>query len=327
MENDIIKFVNINNIVRNEKQPRKKFDAEKLKELAASIKEQGILQPLLVEKINDTQYRIIAGERRYRASEIAGITEIPVIVKKFNNLQKMQVAIIENVQREELNPIEEAYAYMYLMHEGGFTQDEIAKKIGKSRSAIANTIRLVSLQQKYVNSIISGELTQGHARALLSIQNPSDRDLLFNEIIKNNLNVRNSENLAAFLNNGGIINSNFDIKKLDSYVLSNDNTPDILVYENANDGLESGSNEINFKDSTNNELKNRLSNRKSRLGLDELSIVREMEDKLSKILNMKVKLKGSSKCGKMQINYISYADLNNLYRKLGSEKDLIEEDD
>ena len=319
MENELIKIISIKNIVRNEKQPRKSFDKNKLDDLAASIKEQGILQPLLVEKIDEDKYRIIAGERRYRAAEIAGVNEVPVIVKKFNNLQKMQVAIIENVQREELNPIEEAYAYMYLMHEGGFTQEEVAKKIGKSRSAVANTIRLASLQQNYVNSLIKGEITQGHARALLSIQNPYDRELLYKEIISNGLNVRDSENLAVFLNNGGRITKNFDIQKLrDSVIQDNNGTNDINIYEN--DDEESEEADV-IKKSKKNDTK------KSKYSIDELSIIKEIEDKFSKILNMKVRLKGNTKYGKMQISYISYRELDKLYKRLGSDKDLIEEEE
>ncbi len=320
MENELIKIVSINNIVRNEKQPRKNFDKSKLNDLAASIKEQGILQPLLVEKIEDDKYRIIAGERRYRAAEIAGMSEVPVIVRKFNNLQKMQVAIIENVQREELNPIEEAFAYMYLIHEGGFTQEEVAKKIGKSRSAVANTIRLASLQQNYVNSLIKGEITQGHARALLSIQNPYDRELLYKEIINNGLNVRDSENLAIFLNNGGRITKNFDVKKLRDSVIQNDNdVNDINIYEN-NDEEDGDEISIAKKIKKNNAGKNKSS-------IDELSIMKEIEDKFSRILNMKVRLKGNTKYGKMQINYISYVELDKLYKRLGSDKDLIEEEE
>ena len=195
-------YVPITSISPNPNQPRKTFDEESLNELAVSIKEQGIIQPLIVEEIVPGRYSIVAGERRFRAAEIAGLDKLPVIIMTLTEIQRIQMSLIENVQREDLNPIEEAYAYQYLIQRSNMTQEEVAAKVGKSRSAIANSIRLLGLSDKLKDDVISGQLTAGHARAILSLVNPADQQLLREKIIDNELSVREAERLADEYNKG-----------------------------------------------------------------------------------------------------------------------------
>ena len=181
---DRIISVSIDKIKANENQPRKSFDDNTLEELAESIKNQGVLQPLLVEKINDDCYIIVAGERRFRAAKLAGLKEIPVIVRSFTEIERIEVALIENIQRENLNSIDEAAAYQYLIQKSGLTQEEVAVKVGKKRSTVANSLRLLQLPDSMKDDVISGVLSAGHARAILSLVNPNDRVLLRDKIIE-----------------------------------------------------------------------------------------------------------------------------------------------
>lgn len=194
--------IDISNIKANPNQPRKVFDLEKLNELSQSIATQGIIQPLLVEEIAENSYVIIAGERRYRASKLAGLSKVPCIVREFSDLQRMEVSLIENIQRESLNPVEEARAYSYLISQSGIKQEELAKRVGKSRPAIANSIRLLNLSPNMLDSLEKGDFTSGHARAILSVENPAEREILYSEIISKGLSVRQSEEMAGNLNNG-----------------------------------------------------------------------------------------------------------------------------
>ena len=173
-----------------------------LDELAESIKSQGIIQPLIVEEIVPGKYSIIAGERRFRAAQIAGLEKLPVIIKKPSELDRIQMSLIENLQRENLNPIEEASAYQYLIQRSGMTQEDVAEKVGKSRSAVANSIRLLSLNDSIKDDVIAGNISAGHARAILSLINPSDQQLLRDKIIDSDLSVREAEKLADEYNKG-----------------------------------------------------------------------------------------------------------------------------
>ncbi len=195
-------YVPIQNVRPNPHQPRKTFDESSLNGLATSIKNQGILQPLTVEEYAPGQYSIIAGERRYRAAKIAGLDKLPVIVVSLSEIQRIEIALIENIQREDLNSIEEAAAYDYLIQRSGYSQEEVAKKVGKSRSAIANSIRLLSLPDSIKDDVISGAMSAGHARVLLSLVNPSDVILLRNKILQEGISVREAEALAAAYNKG-----------------------------------------------------------------------------------------------------------------------------
>lgn len=198
----------------NPHQPRREFDEQALSELADSIREHGIIQPIIVEDAKDGTYYIIAGERRTRAARIAGLTTVPVIIKKFSEERKLEVALIENIQRENLNPMEEAHAYHKLMTLGNLSQEEAAVRVGKNRSTVANALRLLKLPEDMTSSLASGKMTPGHARAILSVLNPSDQRILFARIIGNGLSVRDAERIAGELNGGSRASS--DSAKKDS---------------------------------------------------------------------------------------------------------------
>jgi ParB family chromosome partitioning protein len=186
----------------NPDQPRKYFDEAELQELADSIRQHGIIEPIIAADAGDGAYTIIAGERRYRAAALAGLTEAPVIIRDYTEEKRMEVALIENVQRADLNPIEEAAAYKNLMDLTGLSQDEIAAKVGKNRSTVANALRLLRLPPDIQKSLEKAELSPGHARAILSVTAPQNQALLHREILAAGLSVREAEKRAAALNNG-----------------------------------------------------------------------------------------------------------------------------
>ena len=181
-------------------QPRKYFDKEALEELADSIRENGLLQPILVREYGDGRYQIIAGERRFRASKLAGLTEIPAIILDRDNKSVAQIALIENIQREDLNPLEEAMAYKSLKDEYDMTQEELSERIGKSRSAIANSIRLLDLPEAILAMVASRELSAGHARTLLGVKDPEDMILLAQFAVEGDLSVRQLEEQVKKIN-------------------------------------------------------------------------------------------------------------------------------
>ena len=185
--------VDINKIAANPYQPRIHFDEEKLKELSDSIKEHGILQPLVVTQKGD-EYELIAGERRLQAAKLALLTKIPVIIKDIKDKQKLELAIVENIQRHNLNPVEEARSFQQLMDEFQMSQEEVAQKMGKSRSVVANKIRLLKLPIEAVKALKDGVITEGHAKAILAIENPEKQRALLDLIIKNHWTVRQAEN-------------------------------------------------------------------------------------------------------------------------------------
>lgn len=197
-----IKEIDISAIMPNPKQPRKTFDPDALMDLCNSIKLQGILQPILVEEIADNVYVIVAGERRFRAAKMAGLTKIPCIVRTFSDIQRMEISLIENIQREDLNPVEEARAFSYLLMQAGIKQEELAQRVGKGRSTITNSLRLLNLPETMLDGLERGHITSGHARALLSVENPADQEILYTKIIDQDLSVRQAEALAADLNSG-----------------------------------------------------------------------------------------------------------------------------
>jgi len=189
---DSVVELKITDINPNNDQPRKRFEEESLQDLANSIKENGIIQPIIVVK-KGTGYRIVAGERRWRAARIAGLTVIPAIVRDLTDLQTMEQALIENIQRQDLNPLEEAYAMDRLMKEHGLTQEQLSKKLGKSRPAIANSVRLIAIDESLQAYIINGDLTAGHARALLALQTKEAQKSAADVIISKEYSVRETE--------------------------------------------------------------------------------------------------------------------------------------
>ena len=190
-------LVSISSIVRNKYQPRKKFEKESLEELTSSIRERGIIQPIIVRKSDDIidKFEIVAGERRWQAAQKAGLHKVPAVVIEANNLKSLEFAIVENVQRKDLNPIEEAEGYKRLIDEFNYDQEKVAKFIGKSRAHISNCLRLLSLPQKIIEYIISEKLSQGHAKILVGLENA---ELLAEKIISKKLSVRQAEALVRF---------------------------------------------------------------------------------------------------------------------------------
>ncbi|MDA3730924.1 ParB/RepB/Spo0J family partition protein [Niameybacter massiliensis] len=211
-QNEGIKMVDINEVEPNYDQPRKNFDQEELTELMASIQEHGILQPLIVRTKGD-KYEIVAGERRYRAARLAKVREIPILIKDFDDKQVLEVALIENIQRSDLNSMELACAYSLLMERFDYTQEEVSKRVGKSRSEIANILRLLKLptdiQQKVRDSILS----YGQARAILTLKDASQQKEAVNYIIENDLTVRDTEKYIQQLINQEEISKRKELKK------------------------------------------------------------------------------------------------------------------
>lgn len=209
---DSILNINIKDISPNKNQPRRDFDEDSLKELAKSIELYGLIQPILVRDIKG-KYEIVAGERRWRACKLAGLKEIPSIIKDMGQEESAKIALIENIQREDLNPVEEAQAYKRLMEEFSLTQEELSSEIGKSRSYISNSIRILNLDNEILDHISSGDLSQGHGKAILSIKDKEEQIKIAKEILNKKLNVRDTENLAR--------NKNIVEKDLDkSYIIS-----------------------------------------------------------------------------------------------------------
>lgn len=192
--------VKINKVEPNREQPRKNFDEDSLLELSESIKQFGVLQPLLVQQKKD-YYEIIAGERRWRAAKIAGIKEVPVIIRKYNDKEVVEISLIENIQRENLNPIEEALAYKKLLQEFHLKQDEVAERVSKSRTAVTNSIRLLKLDERVQQMIIDERLSTGHARALLAFDDPEKQYMIANEVFDRKLSVRETEKLVKSYQN------------------------------------------------------------------------------------------------------------------------------
>jgi ParB family transcriptional regulator, chromosome partitioning protein len=189
--------IDINLISPNPKQPRTVFDEEQLNELAASIKEVGLLQPPVVRSIGGGKYQLIMGERRYRASKLAGLKSIPVIIRQTPDDQLLREALVENIHRSQLNPLEEGAAYQQLLNDFGYTHDELADRLGKSRPAITNTMRLLNLPASVQRRVAAGVLTAGHARALLSLSDEKEIEALANRIVAEGLTVRAVEEIVA----------------------------------------------------------------------------------------------------------------------------------
>lgn len=218
-------WINPNLLKPNPKQPRVEFNQKQLDELCESIKANGILQPIIIEDAGDGQFYIIAGERRTRAAKMAGLDKVPVQLRKFDEQQKLEMALIENIQRADLNPIEEAMAYYNLIQMGDLNQEEVAARVGKARATVANAIRLLKLPEDIQRALINGQITSGHARALLMVKNDADMRVMFGKIIGSGLSVREAEALADDLNGG----SRAAAKKKDKKTVKKD--ADVLNFE------------------------------------------------------------------------------------------------
>lgn len=192
---DSVVLVKLSKVEPNREQPRKNFDEDGLNELSESIKQYGIIQPLIVQEKNG-YYEIIAGERRWRAAKIAGLKEVPVIIRSLSDQEVMEISLIENIQREDLNPIEEALAYKRLLEEFHLKQEEVAKRVSKSRTTITNSMRLLKLTEEVQKMVVDGKLTTGHARCLIPIENPDIQKQAAEQIAEHNLSVREAEKLV-----------------------------------------------------------------------------------------------------------------------------------
>ena len=197
-----VQAISLEEIVPNPNQPRRDFNEQALNELADSIKAQGVLQPVLVRPVG-SGYELVAGERRLRAANMAGLTEIPALVREMTDQQSLAIALIENLQREDLNPLEEALGYRRLMDEFGLSQEELAKSVGKSRSALANSLRLLKLSNGMQNDVAQGRISAGHARALLAVEDEAGQQVLHNRMLKAPMTVRQAESEAAYFKEHG----------------------------------------------------------------------------------------------------------------------------
>ncbi len=198
---NVIMEVDIESVVPNPEQPRTNFKEEDLRELASSIKREGVIQPILVRKADDDTYQIIAGERRWQASKLAGMGKVPIQVKDVSDEKALELALIENIQRTDLNPIEEAYGYRRLMERNKMTQADIAQAVSKGRSTIANALRLLELPEDAQKLLFEDKITAGHARAILSVPDKEGRAKLTRKLAENRLSVRETENLARLMAN------------------------------------------------------------------------------------------------------------------------------
>jgi ParB family chromosome partitioning protein len=272
----------------NPNQPRKAFSEEALQELTDSVREKGIIQPILAEEQEDGSYRIIAGERRYRAAQAAGLEMVPVLPREFTDEEKLEVALIENLQREDLNPIEEAQAFQALMDTAGVTQDELAKRLGMNRSTIANTLRLLKLPSDVQEKVIAGGVSSGHARAILSVKEPADREKLVARIQEEQITVREAEHMASALNSG--------------------------VWEQTSAGSEAGAGtEQASSDGTRQKSGRSKGGGSSSGGSEKSPELRDMEERFLEALGTKVVVRGSHERGKIEIDYYSMEDLERLF--------------
>ena len=220
-ENDVLKNLKITEVEPNREQPRKNFKQEALEELAESIKEYGLIQPIIVTK-KDGYYAIIAGERRWRASKLAGLEEIPAIIREDDERKNNEIALIENIQREDLNPFEKALGIKNLMQSYGLTQEEVSKKLGKSRSAIANTVRVLNLEPRVLEFAKQGKLTEGHCKALLAITDPEKQYITAVNLIEKGTSVRELENTNKKINKKTV--SKEDLRKMNVLYTDIENT-------------------------------------------------------------------------------------------------------
>ncbi len=250
---DAINFINIEDIITGPNQPRIDFNKEKMSELVMSIKEKGIVEPILVRP-RDNKYELIAGERRWRAAKEAGLDKVPVIIKHVSDKEAFEMSLIENIQREDLNPLEEARAYQFLMDEYKINHEDIARAVGKDRSTVTNTMRLLKLSEDIQKEIRAENLTMGHARALLSLDDPLRQKLIAKKIVKKGLSVRETERLVK--KSSGIIVKEPKVQR-DPFLL-------------------------------------------------------KITEELQHLFGTKVSLSGTSKKGKIEINYFSSDDLSRL---------------
>ncbi len=287
----------------NPNQPRKHFDETALGELADSIREKGVLQPILVEPADDGSYVIIAGERRYRAALKAGIERVPVIPRTFTPAEKLEIALIENLQREDLNPIEEARAYQSLMETANATQDELARRLGKNRSTVANSLRLLRLPVAIQEAVAEGRLSPGHARAVLAVESEERRSALAQAMLSQEVSVRVAERAAALVNTGAEA-----AKALREALLGGADVDGSAGREGGTGGAQGAGSRSG-------------SGGGSGAGSRDPDLA-AVEQNLLEWLGTRVNVRGSAERGKIEIEYLSTEDLNRIVEIIrGGEKD------
>ena len=290
LENSEIKNeIKISKIVVNPFQPRKTFDESKMKELTESIKENGIIQPLIL-RIKGRGYEIVAGERRFRAASRLGLVAVPAIVRDYNDEQMMEIAMIENIERHDLNPIEEAECIKNIMEAMSITQEEVAKKLSRSRTAIANTLRLLNLPSTIRNNVAKGDLTIGQVRPLLGLKNAKEQKELAKHILELGLSARIVEDILKQVREGGILDD----------ILNPPEVVEEIIEEKAE------------------KIKTKKKNKKE-LGV----YLREYQERLVEMLGTKVRVvKKNEKAGKIEIEYYSQEDLERIYELIAQDEEL-----
>lgn len=308
-----IMMVPLDAIAPNPDQPRKQFDQQSLNELADSIREKGIIQPIIAEDRGDGSYIIIAGERRYRAAKLAGLDEVPVISQELDDEEKLEIALIENIQREDLNAIDEARALQHAMDQGGLTQEQLAKRLGKSRSAVANALRLLRLDQEMQEAVVSGTVTAGHARALLALHDEAERRRLFERVRDEGLSVREAEIMVK----GGRLEEG----ALDAWREELSSQRGGGTASSGASDARSGRLNIQLEE---DELeapaggKGRGSGSGGEAGAKSVELKR-LEDLLVDHLGTRVVIRGSDERGRIEINYLSMNDLERVIESMGAD--------
>ncbi len=307
---DLNSIVNlpIDRLAPNPDQPRKVFTPESLAELARSIEERGIIQPILAEQQSDGDYLIIAGERRYRAAKLAGLTVVPILPGVFSDDEKLEIALVENIQRQDLTPIEEARAYRDLMERSGSSQEELARRLGKSRPAVANSLRLLRLPEAVQKRVNLGALSGGHARTLLSIEDASRIDEVAAFVAKEGLSVRVVERLIPFINEGRKPAQALEAVHGQSGTVSSDTAT--VSYEPTH----TGSAHPNSADHTS------LVGAPAATSASRKTVeMEQIEQQLIERLGTRVVLSGTNHRGKIEIAYLSMDDLERLAEILVSD--------
>ena len=288
-----VEKVALSKLQPNPHQPRTRFADEGLEELAGSISERGVIQPILVEDNGTGGYTIIAGERRFRAAQKAGLEEIPVITRTFSDAEKREIALVENIQRENLSPIDEAQAYRDIMNSAGIGQDELARRVGKNRSTVANALRLLKLPGDAREAVADGRVSPGHARALLSITDQENVNTLLGEILDEGLSVRVAEQRARELEHG--------------------------IVPAAAESRDASANEATSESDGGEPRASGGRSSAASTTPKKTPEMRDLEDRLIERLGTKVSITGSNDRGRVEISYYSTEELEGIYRALAGE--------
>jgi len=305
--------VSVDRVSPSPYQPRTSFPEESIAELADSIRSKGVLQPLLLERTKNEEYVIVAGERRLRAAKQAGLTEIPAIVRTFEEREKREIALVENIQREDLSPIDEALAYRDLMESTGLTQEEIAERLGKKRSTVANALRLLRLPEEVQTAVNDREVSSGHARALLSVRGEEGARALYERIRSDGISVREAERLAKLANQG------VDVRNVElGPGTSHGGVPgeDAASLQGPERTGETGSDGAAAETDTQGESAKSGRARSREKGAPKEPELQEMEEALIDRLGTRVTIQGSSERGKIEIAYLGMEDLERIYEQI-----------